>query len=232
MLPVNTRILPDPEEVAAQACRIIIAEAAAAIHARGIFRIVLAGGETPRRTYQMLAGSAQDWRAWEIFWSDEACLPAAHARRNSRMAQEDWLSRVAIPAGQIHAIPAEQGAARAAAEYSTLVLDRWPFDLVLLCMGTDGHAAGLFSTHGERIAPVIPIHGAPMPPSERVSLNFQSLCACRQQLVLVTGAGKSPALLAWQQGASLPITHAASIGACLLVDAKAAQSAMLLAPVP
>lgn len=221
MLPVNCKVLANPEDVAAQACRIVIAEAAAALRERQIFRIVLAGGSTPQRTYEMLAGTAQDWSAWEIFWSDERCLPSDHAGRNSRMAQDAWLSRVAIPAGQIHPIPAELGAARAAAEYTKLVVDRQPFDLVLLGMGEDGHTASLFSTSADPIAPVIAVHAAPKPPGERVSLNFETLRACRKQLVLITGAEKSPALFAWQQGAQLPIAHAVRNDACLLADSEA-----------
>lgn len=231
MLPANTKVLANPEELAAQACRIIIAEAEAAIRERRTFRLVLAGGSTPRRAYEMLAGMIQEWSAWEIFWSDERCLPADHIGRNSRMAHEVWLSRVAIPPGQIHAIPGEHGATRAAAEYSELVLDKQPFDLVILGMGEDGHTASLFSSSGDQSAPAIPIYSAPKPPSERVSLNFQTLRACRKQLVLVSGAEKSPALFAWQHGASLPIAHAVRNDACLLADAEAARSANIAAPV-
>jgi 6-phosphogluconolactonase len=231
MLTVNCKILPKSEDVAAHACRIIIAEAEAAILERQVFRIVLAGGNTPKRTYEMLAGMAQDWSAWEVFWSDERCLPPDHAERNSRMALDIWLLQVAIPARQIHPIPAELGAARAAAEYTSLIFDKQPFDLVLLGMGEDGHTASLFSTNGDPIAPVIAVHGAPKPPSERVSLNFQTLRACRKQLVLVTGAEKSSALLAWQQGANLPISHAVRSDASLLADADAGQSANFMASV-
>ena len=231
MLPVNSKILPNSEDVAAQACRIVIAEAEAAIRDRQIFRIVLAGGSTPRRTYELLAGMPQDWRAWEIFWSDERCLPADHAERNSHMAHDIWLSRVAIPDGLIHPIPAEHGAIRAATEYSELVLNRQPFDLVILGMGEDGHTASLFSTNEDHLAPVIAVHDTPKPPSERVSLNFQTLRACRMQLVLVTGAEKSSALFAWQQGAKLPIAHAVRNDACLLADAEAGRSANFMTSV-
>jgi 6-phosphogluconolactonase len=231
MLPVNSKMLPNSDDVAAQACRIIIAEAEAAIHERQIFRIILAGGSTPQRTYEMLAGMAQDWSAWEIFWSDERCLPAEHAGRNSRMAQDVWLSLVAIPVRQIHPIPAELGAVQAAAAYSTLIVDCSPFDLVLLGMGEDGHTASLFSTRCEQ-APVIAVHDAPKPPSERVSLSFETLRACRKQLVLIAGAKKSPALGAWQQGADLSIAHAVRRDACLLVDAEAGQATSLMTSLP
>ena len=221
MLPVDTRLLADPEAVAIAACHLISAAAAAAIAQRQIFRLVLAGGTTPGRIYQWLATTTQQWAAWEIFWGDERCLPADEPGRNSRMAQMNWLDHVAIPAAQIHPIPAELGAARAAAEYTKLVVDRQPFDLVLLGMGEDGHTASLFSTSADPIAPVIAVHAAPKPPGERVSLNFETLRACRKQLVLITGAEKSPALFAWQQGAQLPIAHAVRNDACLLADSEA-----------
>jgi 6-phosphogluconolactonase len=232
MLPVNSKILPKSDDVAAHACRIIIAEAEAAIRERQRFRIVLAGGNTPRRTYEMLAGMTQDWRAWEIFWSDERCLPADHPERNTRMAQDVWLSLVAIPASQIHPIPAELGAVRAAADYSRLILDRQPFDLVLLGMGEDGHTASLFSLNKDHLTSVIAVHDAPKPPSERVSLNFPTLRACRQQLVLVTGPEKAAALLGWQEGNYSPIAHAVRNDSCLLADAGAGRSARFPPSVP
>lgn len=228
MLPVNCKILPNSEDVAALACQIIIAEAEAAIRERQLFRIVLAGGSTPRRTYEMLAGMLQDWHAWEIFWSDERCLPADDAGRNSRMADDAWLSRVAIPAEQIHPIPAELGAGRAATEYSRLVLAKQPFDLVLLGMGEDGHTASLFAIEGDHTAPVIAVHDAPKPPGERVSLNFQTLRSCRRQMVMVTGGEKSPAMFAWQQGVKLPIAHVVRNDAYLLTDAEAARSTEII----
>jgi 6-phosphogluconolactonase len=55
MLPVDTRLLADPEAVAIAACHLISAAAAAAIAQRQIFRLVLAGGTTPGRIYQWLA---------------------------------------------------------------------------------------------------------------------------------------------------------------------------------
>jgi len=229
MLPGNSKVLPNAEAVAVHACHIIIAEAEAAIRERQVFRMVLAGGDTPRRTYELLAGMTQDWNSWELFWSDERCLPADHLERNSRMAEDIWLAHMAIPAKQIHPISAELGAVEAAAEYSNLMLDRLPFDLVLLGMGEDGHTASLFSTNGDNTPPVIAVHGAPKPPSERVSLNFQALRTCRRQLVLVTGADKSSALLAWQQGDNLPIAQAVLGDAYLLVDAEAGQLANFIA---
>lgn len=218
MLPADTRVLPDPEAVAAEACRLISAAAAAAIAQRRIFRLVLAGGTTPGQVYERLATTAQQWAAWEIFWGDERCLPADEPARNSRMAQTRWLDHIAIPAAQIHPIPAELGAAEAAAQYAETIRDKQPFDLVLLGIGEDGHTASLFPGRKVQTGAVIAVHDAPKPPAERVSLNFETLRACRQQLVIVTGAEKAAALAAWKDGQNLPIAHAVRRDACLLLD--------------
>lgn len=222
MLPADTRLLADGEALASEACRLIVDAAQEAIGERRIFRLVLAGGSTPGRAYQRLATARQEWAAWEIFWGDERCLPAGHPDRNSALAHQDWLAHVPIPAAQVHAIPAELGAEKAAAAYAKTIADQLPFDLVVLGMGEDGHTASLFPGSAGAAGPVIAVHGAAKPPAERVSLNYPSLRACRRQLILVSGAEKSAALAAWRQGDELPIAQAATDNACLLVDSRAA----------
>ena len=231
MLPADTRVLADPAAVAAEACRLISAAAVAAIALRRIFRLVLAGGTTPGRIYQRLATSAQQWAAWEIFWGDERCLPADDPARNSRMAQMRWLDHVAIPAAQIHPIPAELGAAEGAAQYAETIRNKQPFDLVLLGIGEDGHTASLFPGRKAQAGAVIAEHDAPKPPAKRVSLNFETLRACRQQIVIVTGSEKAGALAAWQQGQNLPIAQAVRSDACLLLDVSATRSADFVSPI-
>lgn len=217
-LPADTRILPDPAALAAEASWQISEAARAAIRERQVFRLVLAGGNTPQRTYQLLATTAQNWAAWEIFWSDERCLPAGNAARNSVMAHHAWLDQVAIPPANIHPIPVELGMARAVAAYAAIVQEKQPFDLLLLGMGEDGHTASLFPGTLDETALVVAIHDAPKPPTERISLGLFSLRSCRQQLVLITGAGKAQALAAWSRDADLPISRCVRSDACLLLD--------------
>jgi 6-phosphogluconolactonase len=224
MLPHNTHVLADAEAVAAQAARLIAAAAGEAIRRHRVFRLVLAGGSTPQRAYQLLAEMAQDWAAWEIFWGDERCLPIEHPERNSRMAHDAWLAHVAIPEHQIHRIPAELGARAAAAAYAETLRDKLPFDLVVLGMGEDGHTASLFPGLGSAAgALAIAVHNAPKAPAARVSLSLSAIRACVDQLVLVSGSGKAAALAAWRAGADLPITRAVRDDATLLLDEAAAR---------
>jgi 6-phosphogluconolactonase len=224
---VQTRVLRDADAVAADAAEAVLAAADDAIAARGVFRVVLAGGSTPQAAYRLLAHASADWGHWHCYFGDERCLPAGAAERNSHAAHEAWLGRVPIPQGQVHPIPAEQGAEPAAAAYEPIVADALPFDLVLLGMGEDGHTASLFPGHEVRPGPlVMPVHGAPKPPPDRVSLTPSALCRARRMLVLVTGAGKRPALARWKAGEGLPVARIAAGGnALVLLDRAAAPDA-------
>lgn len=186
----------------------ILGAAQSAIAARGAFHIVLAGGTTPRRVYEALRGASTEWHAWHVFYGDERCLPIDHAERNSRMAAQAWLDHVAIPAAQVHPIPAEAGAAEAAEKYAGVVNNIELFDLVLLGLGEDGHTASLFPGHDAGDALDAPstqaIMDAPKPPPQRVSLSARRLSDTRQTIFLVTGNGKAQAVANWRSGKKIP----------------------------
>ncbi|MGB5442782.1 MAG: 6-phosphogluconolactonase [Gammaproteobacteria bacterium] len=220
---IRWRCLPDADTVCMQAVTAILAAAATAISARGCFRMVLAGGRTPVQVYRLLADSAADWPAWQIYFGDERCLPADDPERNSVMAAAAWLEQVAIHPDNVHPIPAELGAVAAAQAYAALVSTARPFDLVLLGMGEDGHTASLFP--GQIHPPdeaVHAVHDAPKPPDDRVSLSRESLSDAHDVLVLVTGAGKRDALQQWRAGAALPVAEiTARNGVTVLMDSPA-----------
>ncbi len=207
------RLFESATQVAAEAAAHILARAREAIRARGRFRVVLAGGTTPLAAYRLLAGEAADWPAWEVWIGDERCLPIGDPERSSQAADLVLLGLVPIPKAQIHPMAAELGAEAAAAAYEALVRAALPFDLVLLGMGEDGHTASLFPGHPvPQGALVMPVHGAPKPPPDRVSLTPRALTAAREVLILVTGAGKRQALDAWRGGADLPVARVAALG--------------------
>jgi 6-phosphogluconolactonase len=82
-----------------------------------------------------------------IFWGDERCVPPDRPQSNYRMANETLLSRVPLPAENIHRIRGEDEPKLAAAAYEELLrgfLRGESLDLVLLGMGDNGHTASLF----------------------------------------------------------------------------------------
>lgn len=216
-------VLTNAEAVAQAAAERILAAAEKAIAERGRFRIVLAGGTTPRMTFERLAKAESLWRAWEVYFGDERCLPVDHADRNSLMARQALLGQVPIPPEQCFPIPAERGAEAAARGYAGVVDVARPFDVVMLGMGEDGHTASLFpgQAHPQSVSAVA-VHDAPKPPPDRVSLSAEALADCRELLILVTGAGKRAAVAAWRRGSALPIAQVAELGnAEVLIDQAA-----------
>src|SRR5947209_6721978 len=116
-------IVPDPDALADAAARLTVDVAAHAIATRGRFMWALAGGETPRTTYDRLAlppfRERVDWRHTWVFFGDERAVPPDHAGSNYRMAHEALLSRVPIPAAQVLRIRGEaEDLEVAAAEYA------------------------------------------------------------------------------------------------------------------
>lgn len=202
------QVYPDAAAVAAAAAERVLAAANWAIAERGAFNLVLAGGGTPQAAYRLMARARADWRRWHIWFGDERCLAPYDPERNSRMAARAWLDRVPIPPGQVHPIPAELGPEAAAERYAAALGPALPFDLVLLGMGEDGHTASLFPGQQHPSEELVhPVHAAPKPPSDRVSLGLAAFATSRRLLVLVTGAGKCPAVRRWRAGEDLPVAR-------------------------
>ena len=98
------QVYPDLESLSHAAAALLVAQANLAVAARGRFRVALSGGNTPRRTYELLAAQPlRDQAPWErvhVFWGDERGVPLTDPRSNARLAQEAWLDHVPIPAAR------------------------------------------------------------------------------------------------------------------------------------
>jgi len=182
-------VLDSPEDVAAAAA----ADIAEALH-QDSRSLVLAGGTTPQRCYELLAGIEVEWARVSILFGDERCVPPDHPDSNYRMAREALLDRVAP--GTVYRMPAELGPDEGAALYAHVVAAVAPLDLVVLGVGEDGHTASLFPGHPALKATGLTagIHDSPKPPPQRVTLTLRALQDARRVLILATGAGKAEAV--------------------------------------
>jgi len=137
-------VFTDADAIAGEAVRRILAAAATAITARGVFHTVLAGGHMPIRTYRLLSRAAVDWAGWQIYFNDERCLLPTHAARNNRAAALAWPDQVSIPKANIPPHPRRTRARSSGDSLSRVVSIALPFGLVTLGMGEDGHTANFF----------------------------------------------------------------------------------------
>jgi 6-phosphogluconolactonase len=186
------RIVCDSKDLPARAAQRIALELTKAVSERGRASLALAGGTTPKATYEALAGLPLDWAKIDIFFGDERCVPADHADSNYRMAKAALFDRIQVPAGNVHRMQGELADRDAAARaYEAELPAR--LDVVVLGIGEDAHTASLFpgaAALSEQTRSVLPVVG-PKPPPERLSLTPKPLKDARLCIVLASGAGKA-----------------------------------------
>jgi 6-phosphogluconolactonase len=199
----------DAADLAGAAAAHLAARIRNCLDGREVCRIALPGGRTPGRCLALLAGDSLPWERLHWYLGDERCYPPGHAGRNDVMLEAELWSRIDTPAANRHPIPAELGPEAAAGRYSSEIVAAGQLDIVLLGMGEDGHTASLFPGNPalDDSRPVVPVHRAPKPPAERVSLGLSTLQAATERIVLVSGADKRVALQRVQAGEALPIAR-------------------------
>jgi 6-phosphogluconolactonase len=206
--------------------------------------VALAGGSTPRLLYETLAarGAAIDWSRTHVFWGDERCVPLDHPESNSKMAQDALLSKVEIPALNVHRMRGELVPHEGAREYDALLRNffggyqsRKTFDLILLGMGEDGHTASLFPEAGvlEEASRWSAAVQAPagVSPRDRITLTLPPIVASARCVFLVTGERKRSIVTAIRKdpASAASIYPAARVAffreSTWLIDEKAAGTA-------
>ena len=186
-------MVPTPPELARPAAGWLELEMANAIAARGACTVCLAGGRTPEPVYRELASASSiDWAKVDVFFGDERAVPPDHPDSNFLMVNRVLLSRVRLPAGQVHRMEAERSDREAAAREYEGSLPR-QLDLLVLGMGPDGHTASLFpgsAALDERQRLVVPVIGA-KPPPQRLTITPPVIEAARRVAVIATGEDKA-----------------------------------------
>ena len=187
--------LPDP---AALAHHVAEWMTAAALAAKGEFRVSLSGGSTPKALFTLLASDAFigrfPWPRVSWYWGDERFVPYDHPESNYRMTRETMLSRAPVPPGNIHPVPTLRYEQTLQAAYGSAVLDpaRPMFDITLLGLGPDGHTASLLPGEPvleERKRWVAAVsHGRP---EIRITMTYPVIDSSRKVAFLVAGKEKA-----------------------------------------
>jgi 6-phosphogluconolactonase len=220
-----------------------------AVATRGVARIALSGGSTPREAYRLLGTLPFDRERTRWFWVDERSVPPDSARSNFALGRDELLSPAGISPNRIFRMEAErEPIIQAASAYAELLLREFELsepraleldeagrsplalDLVVAGMGPDGHTASLFPGTGAALREdslvVAVTPGGELEP--RLSLSRPVLVGAHRLLVLCTGPEKRVAVAAARSRGSedeVParIYHRARPGAVtLLLDRDAA----------
>jgi 6-phosphogluconolactonase len=212
--PMNSdlRIFPTPEALNRAAADAFAQLADKTITEKGRFTVALAGGNTPRAIYQLLATNYREQIGWahiHFFWGDERYVPSNDPDSNYRMAREALFDHIPILAENVHRMPTEFIQPETAAQnYEKILKIFWPasqprFDLIQLGLGPDGHIVSLFPNspllqEEQRLVAVV--GDSPKPPPTRLTLTLPAINHATQIHFFVTGEEKAEALRSTLKG--------------------------------
>jgi 6-phosphogluconolactonase len=238
------RVSETPGEVAAGAAELFATAVSAAVEARGVARVAISGGGTPKAMFALLADRSAPyfarvpWDKLHLFWVDERCVPPNDNDSNYRMTDEAMLSKVPLPAAQVHRMEGELDPEVAASNYEAAIraefgLDRSGnpvFDLVLLGMGDDGHTASLFPHTAalHELGRIVVANHVLQKETWRITLTWPVINLGQEVAFLIEGAAKAPVVQDVFLGAYDPeakpsqLIRPASGRLTLLLDAAAA----------
>src|SRR5271168_212942 len=234
---VTYYVLPNSEALARAMAEQLLEAAQAAAVARGVARIAISGGNTPKRTFELLAGESQfskfPWDKTDLFWVDERCVPPDDKDSNYRMTRLALLEKVPLAADRVFRIEGELDPELAAARYESAIRSRFRlegaqvpiFDLVALGMGPDGHTASLFPhTAGiHELTRVAIANHVPQKETWRVTLTSPVINQGRKVVFLIGGTDKAEVLSSVLSDKYDPETWPSQV-----IQPKAGQLLMLL----
>ncbi len=210
-LKIRVQVFKDLEELSRAAASLFVETAIEENKAKGFFTVLLSGGRTPKRLYELLTteefASKLPWQDIHLFWGDERCVNLTHSDSNYRMVSEALLSAIDIPPENVHPISGElkEGAAFLYEEevksFFKARLKRYvktpTFDLALMGLGGDGHILSLFPNATalgatSRILMDVNIKEALVP--HRVTMTMPVINKAQKIVFLVSGKAKSKIL--------------------------------------
>lgn len=217
------RVYDDLESLSLAAVTALAARVQEVVSRNGRCSLVLTGGRTPRRMYEILAARFTDvipWARVDLFWGDERYVPSDDPRSNYRMARLALLDHVAVPTENVHPMPTHHADPQSAAEeYERLLRDYFAggahqFDLFLLGLAANGHVASLFPHHRalhEQRRWVTAVE-VPADPPQRLTMTFPIINQAAVVFFLVAGETKAQAVAqAFQPGNRVDEVPAAGV---------------------
>jgi 6-phosphogluconolactonase len=204
---ITAKVGTTPEEVAQNAAQMFADSVNHAVAARGLARVAISGGSTPKAVFELLASpdapflTGIPWEKLQLFWVDERCVPPTHEESNYRMTKATMLNKLPLPAENIHRMEGELDPEEAASRYEAEIRNSFKlegaqtptFDLILLGLGPDGHTASLFPhTDGlNEMARIVLANHVPQKDVWRITLTWPVITQGREVAFLIEGEDKA-----------------------------------------
>lgn len=186
------------EEASIAAAERMAASLTRRIGSRGKASLVVSGGSTPARCFEVLSQADLEWSNVHVALSDERWVAADAVDSNEKLVRESLLVGAASRANLLGVYREDTDIGIRCAEIDQEIRDRpFPFASVLLGMGTDGHFASLFpdaqnlkdSLNLDSTQLCVPVKTAASP-HPRVSLTLSALSRSDEIVLLIFGDEK------------------------------------------
>lgn len=176
-----------------------------AVEENGYFNVVLSGGSSPKKLYELLASPAYrnklDWSKVHFFFGDERNVPANDPQNNALMAKKALFEPLLVPEANVFAIDTSLDPEKAAAAYMKTIEAQFTkepihFDLILLGLGDDSHTASLFpytTVLKEKEASVKSVFVEKLN-TDRITLTAALINQAKRIIFLVYGKDKAAAV--------------------------------------
>ena len=209
------QIFPDVPAIAQQAAKLFVDAAQQAVKERGVFRVAMAGGSTPKTLYALLVSepfrSQLPFDKMQLFFGDDRHVPPDHADSNYRMVSENFTSKTPIKPEQVFRMKTElQDTEKAALDYEQTLKTKFAlqpgelprFDLMMLGMGNEGHTLSLFpaTTALRDNGRLVVRTWVGKLYTERITCTAPVANNSAAVLFMIAGADKAPALKAVLEG--------------------------------
>jgi 6-phosphogluconolactonase len=208
-------IFPTADALAVSFAQTISRRLREAIDVRGSALLAVSGGTTPRHFFQVLSKQQLDWRRVIITLVDERFVELTSPRSNQGLVEQFLLQGPAEAARFVPLYRQASDAADAIRESEEeLEKMRWPLDVAVLGMGTDGHTASFFPDAPnlrDLIDPerdgILRMVLAPSAGETRMSLSLRRIISARYIALHIEGAPKRAVLeTALRPGNRLPVS--------------------------
>jgi 6-phosphogluconolactonase len=207
---VTYQVYPGAEEMAQASARLFADRVQEAVALRGVARMAISGGSTPKATFKILADPRQPflhtvpWDKIQLYWVDERCVGPEDAESNYGMTRNLLLSKVPIPAANVFRMEGELDPEEAASRYESVLRNSMKlegaespaFDLLMLGMGPDGHTASLFphTPALDEMGRLVVANHVAQKETWRITLTWPVINQAREVVFEVEGAGKTMVL--------------------------------------
>jgi 6-phosphogluconolactonase len=207
---VTYEVFATPAAMALASAQLFALRVERAVATRGVARVAISGGSTPKAIFALLADpngpflATVPWDKLQLYWVDERCVGPDDPESNYGVCRDLLLSKVPLPSENVFRMEGELDPEEGAARYESVLRNSMKlegaespaFDLVALGMGPDGHTASLFPHTAaiEAMGQLVVANHVPQKDTWRITLTWPVINQATEVVFEIDGEGKADVL--------------------------------------